>query len=101
MHNASRDGALKHGARSGLGYIVRPRDPDRVQLDLNHGLDRSLLIDDNSLTALCSGNKILGNILQSYSKGRSCPRWSRRFDKHASKHSPLQAGIVYSIFFLS
>ena len=101
MHNASRDGALKHGARSGLGYIARPRDPDRVQLDLNHGLDRSLLIDDNSLTALCSGNKILGNILQSYSKGRSCPRWSRRFDKHASKHSPLQAGIVYSIFFLS
>ena len=49
-HDASRDGPLKNGARSGLGYIVRPRDPDRVQLDLNHGLDRSLLIDDNSLT---------------------------------------------------
>ena len=49
-YNTSRDGALKHGARSGLGYIVRPRDPDRVQLDLNHGLDRSLPIDKNSVT---------------------------------------------------
>jgi len=26
--------------RSGLGYIHRPRDPDRVQMDLNQGLDR-------------------------------------------------------------
>ena len=49
-YNTSRDGPLKHGARSGLGYIARPRDPDRVQLDLNHGLDRSLPIDYNSLT---------------------------------------------------
>ena len=27
--------------RSGLGYLHRPLDPDRVQLDLNQGLDRS------------------------------------------------------------
>merc|ERR1719234_833262 len=26
--------------RSGLGYIRRPRDPDRVQMDLNQGLAR-------------------------------------------------------------
>ena len=50
MHNASRDGALKHGARSGLGYIVRPRDPDRVRFDLSHGLDRSLPINNLSVT---------------------------------------------------
>ena len=27
--------------RSGLGYIRRPQDPDRVQMDLSHGLERS------------------------------------------------------------
>ena len=29
--------------RSGLGYLHRPLDPDRVQLDLNQGLDLSLI----------------------------------------------------------
>ena len=30
----------KVSPRSGLGYLARPADPDRVSLDLNKGLDR-------------------------------------------------------------
>jgi len=47
--------------RSGLGYIARPRDPDRVQLDLNHGLDRVIRKGE----AAQGGAEGLTNMLQS------------------------------------
>ena len=80
--------------RSGLGYISRPRDPDSVQMDLNHGLGRSKISPLWRFSCIYwkvnKETKFERFLVQGDQERRGSTRRSRGTDKHAPMHSPLQ-----------